>query len=391
MKIYLKLEAPFEWARVSAHTVVAFGEVPALSDYPVNDDDEVIGVVSGEWVTTHRVNLPAKTRKQFNIALPYSLEESISEDVDNMHFVCPSWKAGSESTVFVVAKSKMLEWQTSATESRLPVNQLVPDYSLVPFHEVADCSIAQVGSELLVNHRNGEGVSIDKSFVDTWLVDIENSDVIAVNDELLTEALIKTHPARDIRFWAFGNKLAHWLDYEQALTIDLWSDSYRPRVSRKNMTTFLMPLIIIALSVFIKLGYDSYRYFTLHAEIVTVNREAKALLKQRFPFFNNVTPGAERERMEQAIARMGGPDKSNSVHDTLAQIALILVQQRISLSEIVYREDVLVITCLLNDFSQLDLLTKRLNQRPKLQAALQSSAAENGKVVASYSIKRTEI
>jgi len=56
----------------------------------------------------HRVSLPAKTRKQFNAALPYSLEESISEEVENMHFICPTWKAGEEAKVSVV--SKFLVW-----------------------------------------------------------------------------------------------------------------------------------------------------------------------------------------------------------------------------------------------------------------------------------------
>jgi len=80
MKIYLRLEAPFEWVRISGQKVEAFGEVPSLAEYPVSKDDDVYGVVPGDWVTTHRVTLPAKSRKQFNIALPYALEESISED-----------------------------------------------------------------------------------------------------------------------------------------------------------------------------------------------------------------------------------------------------------------------------------------------------------------------
>jgi len=389
MKIYLKLEAPYEWVRVSAKTVVAFGEVPELGDYPIGDEEEVIGVISGEWVTTHSVDLPAKTRKQFNAALPYSLEESISEDVENMHFVCPSWKAGEETRVLVVSKSKMIEWQHLATEYRLPIKQLVPDHSLVPFHEAADCSIALLGDEILANHRNGEGVSIDQDFIDIWLMDIATSDVIAVNDELLAEKLIAAHPDRDFRFWAFGSKLAHWLEYEQALSIDLWSDAFRPRVSRRSKAIYAVPLALILLSIVVKFGYDSYRYFSLHAEISAVQQESQQILKNRFPVFNNVAPGTEREMMERAVARIGGPDKSKSLHNVLARTSAILAQQRVSLSDIAYRNQELVITCFLNDFSQVDLLTKRFNQRPDLSAQLQSSASEDGRIIASYSIKQT--
>ena len=103
---------------------------------------------------------------------------------------------------------------------------------------------------------------------------------------------------------------------------------------------------------------------------------------------NNVAPGTEREMMERGIARMGGPDKSKSVHNMLALASSILSKQRVSLSDIVYRNDELVITCLLNDFSQVDLLTKQFNGDRRLNATLQSSASEDGKIIASYSIKQ---
>ena len=390
MKIYLKLEAPFEWVRVSGKKVIAFGEVPMLADYPIGDEEEVIGVVPGEWVTIHKVSLPAKTRKQFNTALPYSLEESISEDIENMHFICPSWKAGQESKVSVVSKSKMIEWKDLANKHRLPIRQLVPDHSLIPFHEAADCSLALVGNQLLANHRNGEGVSIDQDFIEVWLMNVPLSNVIAINSEELTEKLIIMEPDRDVRFWNFGTKLAHWLEYEQALTIDLWSEVYRPRISRFSKAMFLTPLLIVVLSLLLKIGFDSYRYVALHAEITSVQEEAQAILSKRFPVLKNVAVGTEREMMELAIARMGGPDKSKSVHNSLAQVAAILSRQRVTLSDIAYRNTELVITCVLDDFSQVDLLNKQFNRRPELSATLQSSASEDGKIIASYSIKQVK-
>jgi len=387
MKIYLNLEAPYEWARVSAKTVTAFGEVPSPADYPIDDEDEVIGVVPGEWVTGHQVNLPAKTRKQFMTALPYSLEEAISEDVENMHFVCLNWKAGEDANVLVVAKQKMLEWKKVAIDNRLPIKQLLPDYALLPFHDAADCSVAISEQGLLTNNRNGSGVSIDPDFLDAWLMNTDTSDIIAVNDEPLTEKLIAEHPERDFRFWAFGGKLSHWLEYPQSSNIELWTDTYRPRVNRRGNKIYLIPLLLIVLSITLKLAYDSYRYFAMHAEIAAIETEAQGILKQRFPVFKTVAGGTERELMEKGIARMGGPDRSKSVHNTLAQASAILSRQGVTLSDIIYRDEELILTCLLNDFSQVDLLSKQLNRRPGLAASLQSSASEDGKIVASYSIK----
>ena len=76
MKLYVRIEAPFEWVRVSGQNVEAFGEVPGLADYPISDEEELVGVVPGEWVTAHRISLPAKSKRQFQAAVPYALEES---------------------------------------------------------------------------------------------------------------------------------------------------------------------------------------------------------------------------------------------------------------------------------------------------------------------------
>lgn len=387
MKIYLRLEAPLEWVRVSGQKVEAFGEVTSLDEYPIGDDD-VYGVVSGDWVTTHRVNLPAQSRKQFNAALPYALEESISEDVENMHFVCPSWKAGEECNVLVVAKDKMREWQGLANQNQLPIERLLPDHALVPFHEAADCSIALNGDSVLANHRDGYGVSIDKDFLEVWLMDVPMTSTIAVNDEALTEHMIGDHPDRDFRHWPFGNKMAHWLEYLPSISIDLWADKYRPKVKKTGKRPFLLPVAVALCAIVLKMGYDSYRYFALHSEIASIQEQSQTLLKESFPMFDNVPLGQERTMMEQAIARMGGPDQSKSVHSSLAEIASVLSRQNITLSNIVYRNEELVVTCLVNDFSQVDMLAKQFNQRPKLEAALQSSSSDDGQIVASYSIRQ---
>lgn len=390
MKIYLNLEAPYEWVRVNGQKVEAFGEVPSPGEYPIGDDDDVVGVVPGEWVTTHQVSLPAKTRKQFTAALPYALEESISEDVENMHFVYPSWKPGEPCNVSVVSKAKMLQWQALANDHRLPIQQLVPDHVLVPFHEAAECSIALTDEQILAHHQDGYGVNIDADLLEVWLMDVPMNSTIAVNDEALTEQLIEEYPDRDFRHWPFGNKMAHWLEYQPNTNLDLWADRYKPNVTKISKRTFLLPAAMVLIAIVMKFGYDSYRYFSLHNEIADVQAESRSILTNAFPVLDNVESGQERTMMEQAISRMGGPDRSKSLHSALAEVASVVSRQRISLSNIAYRNGELIITCLLNNFSQVDALAKQFNSRRTLSASLQSSSSEDGQVIASYSIKQND-
>ncbi len=389
MKIYVKLEPPFEWARVQGNSVEAFGQVESLTEYPLGEDEEVIGVVPGEWVTTHTVNLPTKTRKQFNQALPFALEESISEDVSNMHFVCPNWRPAADVQVLSVSKEKMQYWQDLANDNRLPITQLLPDHALLPFHEAAEGSIAVSGDTVVARHTDLGGVTIDDSLVDVWLMDIPMAATVAVNDEELTQKLIEAHPNRDFRHWAFGDKLRHWLEYPVASAIDLWGDSYRPRVARLGSRIFAKPFILLGFAVLLFLGHDAYRYISLRAEINNLDQKMVTILKQSVPDAPDIAGGDARTYMERAINRGLAQANERTVHSNLADAASVLKSMRATLIELNYQNEELLLTCVLNDFSQVDALTKQFNARKALTASLQGSAAEDGKIIATYSIKQT--
>ena len=392
MKLYVRLEAPYEWVRVNGSNVEAFGEVPSPSEYPLGDEEELVGVVSGEYVTTHRINSPAKSKRQFQLAVPYALEESISEDVEDLHFVNLQWKADQENTVYVVAKRKMFEWQTLANEHKLPIDTLVAEHSLLPFHEAAECSIALVNNlssgdqQLLANHKNGSGVSLELNFIDIWLMEIPLSSTIAVNDQGLTEQLIEDHPDRDFRHWTFGSKLAHWLEHKPNNLFDLFSDQYRPSVRHFAWRSFATPLVIVGVAILLTFIFDSYRYFSLRSEIFKIDNEQQQLVRSSFPELDYIEPGKERFMMEQVLSRIGGGVKKASAQSMLAEVTTVLRRERASLENLIYRDSELVITCLLNDFSQVDKLTKQFNARPSIRARLQSSSQDDGKVVANYTI-----
>jgi len=71
----------------------------------------------------------------------------------------------------------------------------------------------------------------------------------------------------------------------------------------------------------------------------------------------------------------------------LADASLVLKRMNASLIELNYQNEELVLRCVLNDFSQVDALTKQFNSRRALTASLQGSSAEDGKVIATYSLR----
>lgn len=386
MRTYIKLNTPYEWVKVDGKKVDAFGEVLSLDEYPLSDDNEVVGVVSGEWVTVQKVKIPAKSKKQFLAALPYALEEVLSEDVEDTHFVCPNWKAGEECNVLVVSKDKMREWQALANDHRLPIEQLIPDYLLLPFHDSAEFSLAKSGEQILANNQSGFGSSIDEEFIDLWLMDVPITSTIAVNNQVLAEQLIVDNPDRDIRHWPFGDKMAHWLEYLSAPKIDLLVDVFRPSVQRIKWRTFVLPFLVVCSAVFLKFSFDTYRYFSLHSEIKVINAEMQEVIKSTFPEIGVVPVDREKEIMSQAISRLDGGKKTINLQSILAEVSAVLVQQGATLVSMTYRDKRLEITCELENFSQVDLIARRLNAQPLINADLQSSSADDGDIIASYTI-----
>ena len=387
MKIYLNLEPPYEWARITGTSVEGFGEVQSLSEYPISSDDEVIGVVPGRYVTLHTVDLPAKTRKQFNQALPFALEDSISESIENIHFVCPQWKPGSEVNVFSIAESRMKYWLKIANENKLPVSQLLPDYVLLPLHEAAEAGVAVTENGVVARH--GElGVSFDADLLDLWLMDIPLSTTIAVNDEELTQKLIEEHDNRDFRHWPFGDRMRHWLEYGTEFSVDLWGDGFRPKLFDFRIKNFLGPIVVILIASIGFVGNDLYRRHHLKTEIFALEKRMSSLLEQAVPGIQGVDGGRARTFLEDMLVRGQVESNNMSVHSTLATAASVLRGMQATLLEMTYQNETLVLTCVLNDFSQVDALTKQLNGRRALAASLQGSSAEDGKVLATYSITR---
>ena len=94
-----------------------------------NDRSSVVFAFPSEQVTllTHQVE--KAERKLLSQSLPYSLEDRLAEDIDELHFA-HRWLNESEVAVAVVRKALMDDWQQEPAIS--PVGQWVPDTLLLP-------------------------------------------------------------------------------------------------------------------------------------------------------------------------------------------------------------------------------------------------------------------
>ena len=154
--------------------------------------------------------------------------------------------------------------------------------------------MAATEQKYLANHVDGYAASFDQDFLDLWLMDVPLNATVAVNDQQLAQQLISENPDRDVRHWPFGDKLAHWLEYPVTVNFDLWADKYRPKVNALGWRSFVFSLSVFVLAMTVKLGYDSYLYFSLHSEIEHISEQRQEIVKEVLPeidFINKLASG----------------------------------------------------------------------------------------------------
>ena len=104
---------------------------------------KALAKVNVAWVPTEQVSLmaqfvPGKRKQDWLAALPYALEESLSEPVENLHFVALNRDEAGLVSVAIISKSRMQHWVEQLQAAGLGHVQLVADCFQVP---VAQTSI----------------------------------------------------------------------------------------------------------------------------------------------------------------------------------------------------------------------------------------------------------
>jgi len=99
---------------------------------PAAEGRRVILLVDGLSVVTTSANLPAKGQARIRKMLPYSLEDIVAEDVENLLF-CPGERDSDGGVaVAIVARERMDRWISQCDQAGLSVNLIYADTEGVP-------------------------------------------------------------------------------------------------------------------------------------------------------------------------------------------------------------------------------------------------------------------
>ena len=93
---------------------------------------KTIVLVPGTQVTLSAINIPSKKSRQIQQALPFALEESLANDIDDNFFALGPRDGDGNLNVAVVTHQKMKSWLAQLENSQLKADVLLPETLLIP-------------------------------------------------------------------------------------------------------------------------------------------------------------------------------------------------------------------------------------------------------------------
>lgn len=90
-------------------------------------DRSVIALVPAVDLISTTVHIPARSNTKIKAALPFALEESLADDVEDLHFAVGERQENSRLPVVVVAKSKMEGWLGQLHDAGIEPVIMAPD------------------------------------------------------------------------------------------------------------------------------------------------------------------------------------------------------------------------------------------------------------------------
>lgn len=344
--IYIQKENPEKASWISIdetgviqHAVVS-GDLSDLSQFANSHD--VCLIVPGEDVLLTQVTLPKLNRQRLLQAVPFTLEEKLIDDIQNLHFSIGDYQSNNTLPVAVVAKQKMEQWLNPLKALGLIPSRMLPSTLAIPH-----ATICHHNHISIVRHDLYNGFVCDKEHLNTYL-DLQNTNRTMLNEINLTDENILEN-------------MHQWI-LEQPV-INLLQGPYQSR--QKTTLTKKIWLGAAALaSAWVLLVFlnNLVAYVILHQASNKTEQAINKIYKQHFPEATTIV--APRERIEAKLKKITAQTNKNDLLILLSRVGNSLNKTPdIHLQNLDFRDNRLNLTVLSSSFANLDSFTQLLKEQ----------------------------
>ncbi|WP_018949119.1 type II secretion system protein GspL [Thioalkalivibrio sp. ALMg11] len=132
-------------------------------------DDHAVALLPGERAPLHRVFVPGKSGRVRRRALPFALEDRLSEDLEQLRIVAGP-RHGSETLAGVVAQRDLECWEDWLHEHGIRVSHMIPDLALLRSQDLGGQVFLLSGTQRsIVLSPEAEPLAMPQEVASWWL------------------------------------------------------------------------------------------------------------------------------------------------------------------------------------------------------------------------------
>ncbi|VAW45531.1 hypothetical protein MNBD_GAMMA04-736 [hydrothermal vent metagenome] len=271
--------------------------------------------VPSQLVVLTEVFVPGKSKSDWMAALPYTLEESLSEPVEQLHFVPLQRTKEGMVSVAIVAHQWMEKWVATLQSLGLMHVQLVPNCFRVPVADAPEqgsetpddavliWNVVAEGGELHIRSGAYSGFSVSEPCLEPFIHATEQGGAKVSLNHLST-----------------NNQLNSQLDDNQSISkLTLRTDAYQA-VSKnlKYWQDWRWPALLVGLLIITALVATWQKTQTLGEQTQQYQAQTESLFKEMFPGVKRIV-NIKMQTQSRLNNQQGGGQKNTTSLVTLLQ------------------------------------------------------------------------
>ena len=395
MKLLVSTIAPYEWVKLDKQDKPVekgqFSETAFLNTI-TKEITSVIGVAPANTTTFHSLDIPTKNRANMLAAVPFALEENLSEDIESFQFTIMDWVPGGAVQVAVIARKTVTDWVDTFSQMGVNLDAIVPEHALLPIHPSCEATIIkQDEDQYVVKTSAYHSFICDDDAFEYWWSDENNQTLaLSVNDASFA-AQLKEEGGENVNHWNVGRDFRAWLEHmpEQLKSApsllhgEFEPEHLKPSTSWLNIAAGFAAcsLLLLGVSNWVEASRLQKRYDANQQEI-------RVLFDEAFP---------DQEYLDQPrrqIASLLSISEDNPASELfqylLNNAASVVPSNNAKFEEINYRDDQLQIGVSAPNFAALENMTAQINAIENMQAALISSGTRGQRVTGQIKMARAQ-
>ena len=339
----------------------------------------VVVLVSGADGLLTRVDIPVRGRQRLLRAVPYALEEQLSEEVDNLHFAVGMAQEDGAWPVAVISKQFMDSLTADFLEAGLDVQQVIPEILALP-NNGDETSVLVENDVALVRTGNSSGFAVDSDNLGIMLAArmTDEEDALPPLHLFVREDELRPDTAEyvgETRVEAFaGDPLNVFARGLEGSSMNLLQGTYSrsgdwARLLRPWRATAALLVAGIIISNVV-MGID---YFRLSRESEQLHAKIEETFKEALPETRRiVNPRIQMQQQLDALQRRQGT--GGGFLSLLSQSGSVLKgMQGVQVSGATFRAGRLDVDLTVNNLQLLDELKQALVEGGRLSVEIQSA------------------